>query len=66
VSIILIAHNFAQVVEVCDRVNLLQHGRIAYDSEVGNTSIHELTELVAADYRRRPTSPGVAETRRAE
>jgi ABC-type sugar transport system ATPase subunit len=54
VSIILIAHNFAQVVEVCDRVNLLQHGRIAYDNAVGNTSVHDLTELVAADYRRRP------------
>jgi ABC-type sugar transport system ATPase subunit len=53
VSMILIAHNFAQVVEVCDRVNLLQHGRITYEKAVGDTSIQELTELVAAEYRGR-------------
>jgi ABC-type sugar transport system ATPase subunit len=53
VSMILIAHNFAQVVEVCDRVNLLQHGRITYEKAVGETSIQELTELVAAEYRGR-------------
>ena len=28
---IIIAHNYAQVLEVCDRVNLLQHGRITFD-----------------------------------
>ena len=53
VSIILIAHNFAQVVEVCDRVNLLQHGRITFETAVGDTSVQELTDLVSADYRRR-------------
>ena len=53
VSIILIAHNFAQVIEVCDRINLLRHGRIDFDCEVAGTSVHELTELVVADYRRR-------------
>ena len=53
VSMILIAHNFAQVVDVCDRVNLLQHGRITFDSPVGETSVQELTELVSADYRGR-------------
>lgn len=51
VSMILIAHNFAQVIEVCDRVNLLQHGRITYEKAVGDTSVNELTELVAAEYR---------------
>jgi len=53
VSILLIAHNFAHVIEVCDRINLLRYGRIEYDREVANTSVHELTDLVAADYRRR-------------
>jgi simple sugar transport system ATP-binding protein len=52
VSIILIAHNYAQVLEVCDRVNLLQHGRIAYDKPANETSIEELTELVVAEYRK--------------
>jgi simple sugar transport system ATP-binding protein len=53
VSIIMIAHNYAQIVDVCDRVNLLQHGRITYDRAVGETSVNELTELVASDYRQR-------------
>jgi ABC-type sugar transport system ATPase subunit len=53
VSMILIAHNYAQVLDLCDRVNLLQHGRITYETDVGDTSIQELTELVSADYRGR-------------
>ena len=52
VSIILIAHNYAHVLEVCDRVNLLQHGRIAYDKPARQTSVEELTELVVAEYRK--------------
>ena len=52
VSIILIAHNYAHVLEVCDRVNLLQHGRIAYDKPSNQTSVQELTELVVAEYRK--------------
>ena len=53
VSVILIAHNFAQVVEMCDRVNLVQHGRITFDTPVGETSVKELTDLVSAEYRTR-------------
>ena len=53
VSIILIAHNFAQVVEMCDRVNLVQHGRITFDTPVSETSVKELTDLVSAEYRTR-------------
>ena len=53
VSVIMIAHNYAQIVDVCDRVNLLQHGRITYDRLVGSTSVQELTELIASDYRQR-------------
>jgi simple sugar transport system ATP-binding protein len=53
VSMIMIAHNYAQIVDVCDRVNLLEHGRITYDRPVGETSVSELTELVASEYRQR-------------
>jgi simple sugar transport system ATP-binding protein len=51
VSIIIIAHNYAQVLEVCDRVNLLQHGEITYDKRRADTSLAELTDLVVAEYR---------------
>jgi simple sugar transport system ATP-binding protein len=51
VSIMIVAHNYAQVLEVCDRVNLLQHGTITYDKPTAETSLQELTELVVAEYR---------------
>jgi ABC-type sugar transport system ATPase subunit len=51
VSIIIIAHNYAQVLEVCDRVNMLQHGRITFDKATSETTVAELTELAVAEYR---------------
>jgi ABC-type sugar transport system ATPase subunit len=51
VSIIMIAHNYAQVLEVCDRVNLLQHGTITLDKLASETSVGELTDLIVAEYR---------------
>jgi simple sugar transport system ATP-binding protein len=50
-AIILIAHNYSQVVDVCDRVNLLQHGEITFDKPAKETSVAELLELVHAEYR---------------
>ena len=50
-AIILIAHNYSQVVDVCDRVNLLQHGEITFDRRAADTSVAELLELVHAEYR---------------
>ena len=51
VSVIIIAHNYGQVLEVCDRVNLIQGGRITLDKRSDETSADELTELVVAEYR---------------
>jgi len=53
VSVIIIAHNYAQVLDVCDRVNLLQHGSITFDKPTSEVSLEELTELVVAEYRNR-------------
>jgi simple sugar transport system ATP-binding protein len=52
VSVIIIAHNYGQVLEVCDRVNLLQQGEITYDKKSADTSVVELTDIVVAEYRR--------------
>jgi len=52
VSVIIIAHNYGQVLEVCDRVNLVQDGKIALDKLSSETSAQELTELVVAEYRK--------------
>jgi simple sugar transport system ATP-binding protein len=50
-SMIVVAHNYVHILEVCDRVNLLQHGRITLDKLTSETSIEELTALVVAEYR---------------
>ena len=52
VSVIIIAHNYGQVLEVCDRVNLVQHGEITLDKMSRDTSVQELTEMVVAEYRK--------------
>ena len=52
VSIIIIAHNYGQIIEVCDRVNLIQGGKITFDKRSDETSADELTEMVVAEYRK--------------
>jgi len=52
VSVIIIAHNYGQVLEVCDRVNLVQHGEITLDKMSRDTSVQELTDMVVAEYRK--------------
>ncbi|MEQ4207608.1 ATP-binding cassette domain-containing protein [Actinopolymorpha sp. B17G11] len=56
VAIIIIAHNYAQVLDVCDRVNLLEHGTISFDKPASETSVQELTDLVVAEYRNSRTA----------
>ena len=52
VSMIIIAHNYAHIMETCDRVNLIQDGRIVLDKATCDTSVQELTELVVQEYER--------------
>jgi simple sugar transport system ATP-binding protein len=52
VSMIIIAHNYGQVLEICDRVNLLQHGEITLDKPSKDTSVQELNDIVVEEYRR--------------
>src|SRR6185436_3469323 len=56
VSMIVIAHNYVHVLEMCDRVNLLRNGQIELDKRTDETSVEELTEIVAAEYRQPPTT----------
>jgi ABC-type sugar transport system ATPase subunit len=51
VSIIVVAHNYAHVFEVCDRVNLLQNGRITFDRATKDSSVQELMNLVLHEIR---------------
>jgi ABC-type sugar transport system ATPase subunit len=52
VSIIVIDHNYAHLFELCDRINVMQGGRITIDQPVQETSLEELTELMVSSYRR--------------
>jgi len=52
VSVIVIAHNYGQVLEIADRVNLLQQGKITFDKPAKDTSVQELNDIVIAEYRR--------------
>ena len=52
VSIIVIDHNYAHLFELCDRINVMQEGRITRDQPVHETSLEELTELMITSYRR--------------
>ncbi len=52
VSIIVIDHNYAHLFELCDRINVMQGGRITTDQQVHETSLEELTELMVSSYRR--------------
>jgi ABC-type sugar transport system ATPase subunit len=42
VSVILVAHNYANVLRACDRVNLLEGGGVVLDKPASDTSIEEL------------------------
>ena len=50
-AIIIIAHNYAQIFDVCDRINLVRGGRIVFDKPTSETSVQELTDLVVNEYR---------------
>ena len=52
VSIIVIDHNYAHLFELCDRINVMQGGRITIDQQVHETSLEQLTELMVSSYRR--------------
>jgi simple sugar transport system ATP-binding protein len=52
VSIVMIMHNYGQALEVCDRINLLQHGEITFDRPTRDTSVQELNDIVIEEYRK--------------
>jgi ABC-type sugar transport system ATPase subunit len=51
IAIVMIAHNYAQTLEICDRVILVQHGEITFESPAGQTSAEELLDIVRREYR---------------
>ena len=52
-SIIMIMHNYAQTLDIVDRVMLMQHGQVTYEKAAAETSVTELMEIVRREYRAR-------------
>ncbi|WP_419729699.1 ATP-binding cassette domain-containing protein [Lichenicola sp.] len=50
-SIIMIMHNYAQTLEIADRIMLMQRGTITYEKDAASTSVVELMEIVRQEYR---------------
>jgi simple sugar transport system ATP-binding protein len=51
IAMIIIAHNYAQIFDVCDRINLIEGGVIEFDKLTSETSVQELTDRVVHEYR---------------
>jgi len=52
VSMIVIDHNYAHLFALCDRLNVIQQGKVTLDRPVAETSIQELTDLMVSAFRR--------------
>jgi len=52
VSMIIVDHNYSHIFELCDRVNVIQQGRVTLDKSLSDTSVTELTEFMVEAYRR--------------
>jgi simple sugar transport system ATP-binding protein len=50
-SIAIIMHNYAQTLDIADRIVLMQHGRVTYEKAAAATSVEELMEIVRREYR---------------
>lgn len=50
-SIVMIMHNYAQTLDIADRVMLMQRGKVTYERESGSTSVEELMDIVRREYR---------------
>jgi ABC-type sugar transport system ATPase subunit len=50
-TIAMIMHNYAQTLEIADRIVLMQRGRITYENDTAATSVAELMDIVRREYR---------------
>ena len=57
ISIIVIDHNYTHLFEICDRINVIQQGRVTLDKSLGEISLEELIELMVQSYRREIGQP---------
>jgi ABC-type sugar transport system ATPase subunit len=51
IAIVMIAHNYAQTLEICDRIMLMQHGEVTFESQAAETSAEALLDILRREYR---------------
>jgi ABC-type sugar transport system ATPase subunit len=51
IAIVMIAHNYAQTLEICDRIMLMQHGEVTFESRATETSAEALLDILRREYR---------------
>ena len=47
----MIMHNYAQTLEIADRIMRMQRGGVTYEKEAASTSVPELMDIVRREYR---------------
>jgi ABC-type sugar transport system ATPase subunit len=52
ISVIVIDHNYAHLFDICDRINVIQQGRVTLDKDLSEISMEELIELMVQSHRR--------------
>jgi simple sugar transport system ATP-binding protein len=50
-SIVMIMHNYAQTLDIADRIMLMQHGQVTYENHARASSVEELMDIVRREYR---------------
>ena len=50
-SIVMIMHNYAQTLDIADRIMLMQRGQVTYQNHARATSVEELMDIVRREYR---------------
>jgi simple sugar transport system ATP-binding protein len=52
ISVIVIDHNYTHLFDICDRINVIQQGRVTLDKNLSEISMQELVELMVQSHRR--------------
>jgi simple sugar transport system ATP-binding protein len=52
ISIIVIDHNYTHLFEICDRINVIQHGQVTVEKSLSEIKLEELIEFMVQSFLR--------------
>jgi len=58
ISIIVKDHNYTHLFEMCDRINVIQHGQVTVDKGLSEIKLEELIEFMVQSFRRQVATGG--------